>query len=62
MRLYPNSKGGGAYFPGCAYQIGKNSVGVAYFALRRRVPKTFGALAKMEHYVSSVIQALLDRE
>ena len=40
-------------------------MGVAYFARRstRRlvlVPKTFGALAKMEHHVSSVIRALLD--
>ena len=36
MRLYPHSKGGGAYYP----------VGVACFTLRRHVPKTFGALAK----------------
>ena len=37
-------------------------MGVAHLRHYVRVPKTSGALAKMEHHVSCVIRALLDGE
>ena len=61
MHLYPHSKGGWAYYHAHNKQVKIAWVWLALLTCRR-VPKTFGALAKMEHHVSRVIRALLDGE